>query len=171
MPEVLTVGWREWLALPELGVDKIKAKVDTGARTSALHTFYIEPFTKGSEHWVKFGVHPIQGDLDTVVHCTAPIKDQRTVRDSGGHAEDRYVIDTLVNLGGKIFTAELTLTNRENMRFRMLLGRTALRGRALVSPGRTLGSYSRGKPASGRSRRTDRLGKLCEPAGNAGSGL
>jgi len=135
MPEVLTVGWREWLALPELGVEKIKAKVDTGARTSALHTFYIEPFMKGAEHWVKFGVHPIQGDLKTVVHCRALIKDQRTVRDSGGHAEDRYVIDTLITLGEHTISAELTLTNRENMRFRMLLGRTALRGRALVSPG------------------------------------
>lgn len=134
MTQPIHVGWREWLALPELGIDTIKAKVDTGARTSALHTFYIESFNHGGKVWVRFGIHPIQKSNDTEIHCSALVTDQRTVRDSGGHSELRYVIETPVVLGSQTFTAEVTLTNRENMQFRMLLGRTALKHQAIVVP-------------------------------------
>lgn len=137
MKDKPTLGWREWLALPELGITSIKAKVDTGARTSALHAFYLKPFTRDDTPWVRFGIHPRQGSDQTVVHCEAPVLDRRAVTDSGGHREERYVIETLVVIGDHHLRAELTLTDRENMRFRMLLGRTAMRGRFAVDPGRS----------------------------------
>lgn len=149
--EKLTLGWREWLALPEFGIAHIKAKIDTGARTSALHAFYLEPFTRDDTAWVRFGIHPRQGSSDEVVHCEAPVVDRRTVTDSGGHREERYVIRTLVSLGEQPESVEMTLTDRENMRFRMLLGRTAMRGKFVVDPGRSY--LSRPKPP--RKRRQD----------------
>jgi hypothetical protein len=131
------LGWREWVALPGLGIDRVKAKVDTGARTSALHTFRVEPFERDWEAWVRFWVHPLQrSDLLQVV-CTAPVADRRVVRDSGGHEELRFVIRTEVRLGGVQWPIEVTLTDRDSMGFRMLLGRTALRRRYLVDPGKS----------------------------------
>lgn len=133
----VTLGWREWLGFPDLGITSIKAKVDTGARTSCLHAFYVEPFQRGDATWVRFGIHPNQGDNDTVVHCEAPVKDRRTVRDSGGHEETRYVIETRITVGGQNLPAEVTLTDRDMMKFRVLLGRTAIRKNYLVDPGRS----------------------------------
>lgn len=133
-PTRLTLGWREWIALPELGLPLIKAKIDTGARTSTLHAFYVESFWRGAELWVRFGVHPLQRRTDVVVHCQAPVLERRTVSDSGGHRERRYVIATPVEVGGAAWPLELTLTNRDAMLFRMLLGRTAMAGRAVVDP-------------------------------------
>lgn len=130
--EAQLIGWREWVELPEFGEVTTKAKIDTGARTSALHAYYVEPFRRDGRDWVRFGLHPRQGDVDTQVECEARVVDRRKVTDSGGHAEMRYVISTRLKLGETEFTAELTLTDRENMRFRMLLGRRALKSRFLV---------------------------------------
>lgn len=138
----MRLGWREWVDFPELGLENIKAKVDTGARTSALHAFELRTFEKEGRQRVEFKMHPNQRDLQTVVVCTADVKDERDVRDSGGHQEKRWVIETPVTIGSETWPIELTLTARDDMLFRMLLGRTAMRGRAIVDPSR---SYLTGK--------------------------
>lgn len=120
------LGWREWIALPDLGIARVKAKIDTGARTSCLHAFYVDAFRRHGQGWVRFGVHPVQQNEDLVVHCEAQVHDQRQVVDSGGHREQRYVIQTRIQLFDFEQSIELTLTNRDTMRFRMLLGRTAI---------------------------------------------
>lgn len=130
----LAIGWREWVALPELGLPAVKAKVDTGARTSALHAFYVERFRRRSDDYVRFGVHPLQRRTDLVVHCTAPLRDVRQVTDSGGHRERRHLIRTLVRLANLQWTIDLTLTDRDTMIFRMLLGRTAMEDRLMIDP-------------------------------------
>ncbi|MCB1756796.1 MAG: ATP-dependent zinc protease, partial [Gammaproteobacteria bacterium] len=117
------LGWREWASLPELGIDQIKCKVDTGARTSALHAFKLEPFQENGLDRVRFLLHPLQGNDERVIQCCADIHDQRIVTDSGGHREKRLVIKTPVRLGNHLFSIELTLTDRDTMKFRMLLGR------------------------------------------------
>ena len=140
--DLLTLGWREWVALPELGIQQIKAKVDTGARTSALHAFEVRPYSEDGRDRVEFLMHPMQKDTDTVVTCTADVLDKRLVTDYGGHKEERYVIGTTLSIGGNAWPIETTLTSRDDMRFRMLLGRTAIKGRAQVNPAR---SYLVGK--------------------------
>jgi hypothetical protein len=132
-----TIGWREWVRLPDLNVGRVKAKIDTGARTSALHAFKITPFTKDGAAYVRFVVHPLQRASTPEVACVALVIDHRGVTDSGGRVEQRYVIRTTLKLGKTRWPIELTLTNRDQMGFRMLIGRQALRGRYLVDPSRS----------------------------------
>ncbi len=139
------IGWREWICFPELGIDAIKAKVDTGARTSALHAYFVEPYTEKGQGYVRFGLHPIQEDNDTHIICSSPVVDQRQVTDSGGHKEQRYVIATPIRLGQVEKTIELTLTNRDTMKFRMLLGRTAIANDFWVD---AIASYLMGEPSA-----------------------
>lgn len=137
-----SIGWREWVSLPGLGVNRIKVKVDTGARTSALHAHRIEPDEREDGLWVRFYVHPIQRTKANGVHCEARVLERRTIRDSGGHEEKRYLVESTVRLGDQEWPIEITLTSRDAMGFRMLLGRTAIRRRFLVDSGR---SYLLGK--------------------------
>ena len=139
-----TLGWREWGALPELAIPALKMKVDSGAKTSCLHAFRLEPFSKDGEAWLRIWLHPDQhSDHEHV--CEAKIHDQREVTDSGGHTELRYVIKSRLQLGNFDRAIELTLTNRDTMKFRMLLGRQAMRGRFIVNPN---ASYLLGQPGA-----------------------
>ncbi len=131
------IGWREWITLPELGLEDIKAKIDTGARTSALHAFSLRTFKDGHQDKITFDIHPVQNNIDIVATCTADIIDQRWITDSGGHREERFVIRTPITLGNQTWPIEITLTERDTMLFRMLLGRSAIRKRFVVNPARS----------------------------------
>lgn len=135
--QLSVIGWREKIALPELGIPEIKAKIDTGARSSALHAFDVETFEQNGKMMVRFKVHPYQRDTHHTLTAEAVLLDQRQVRNSGGHAQWRPVIQTMVELDGERWSIELTLTNRDVMGFRMLLGRQAVRQRFLVDAGRS----------------------------------
>jgi len=128
------VGWREWAALPDLRIQKIKVKVDTGARTSALHAFNIRPFKKKNADWVKFEVHPMQRNDKILRSCACSVRDYRWVTDSGGKREKRFVVETQIRFGEEAWPIEITLTDRDQMKFRMLLGRTAMMHRLVVDP-------------------------------------
>ena len=145
-PKKKTIGWREWVRLPELDVGRVKAKIDSGARTSALHAFKITPFTKDGASYVRFVVHPLQRQRYPEITCVAVVIDHRRVTDSGGRAEMRYVIRTSLKLGTSRWPIELTLTDRDQMGFRMLVGRQALRRRYLVYTGRSFLARKKKKP-------------------------
>ncbi|WP_269618533.1 ATP-dependent zinc protease family protein [Zhongshania sp. BJYM1] len=131
------LGWREWISLPDLAISGIKAKIDTGARSSSLHAIDIQKIDIDGEAWVEFKVNPLQHQNTDAVPCKARIKDYRQVTDSGGHRSMRYVIETTITIGSEQFTAEMTLADRSQMMFRMLLGRTAMKNRYTVDPGRS----------------------------------
>lgn len=133
----LIIGWREWVSLPGLGIHNIKAKIDTGARTSALHAFSLHLFKEGEQNKIKFDIHPMQHNTEKVITCIANVIDRRLVTDSGGHQEERFVILTDLAIGTQVWPIEVTLTEREDMLFRMLLGRSALRKRFVVNPNRS----------------------------------
>jgi ribosomal protein S6--L-glutamate ligase len=122
------VGWEEWISLSELGLPAIKIKTDTGAKTSSLHAFNIQPFGTDEKPKVRFGIHPNPEDLNIEVYCSTPVVDKREITSSNGQSELRYVIKTPITIGDKTWDIELTLANREGMAYRMLLGRTALEG-------------------------------------------
>lgn len=149
--ELPVIGWREWVALPHLGIDAIKVKVDTGARSSSLHAIDIEEFRRDGKEMVRFQVHPKQRDYRYVVSAEEEVIEWRRVKSSGGHVTRRPVILTPVRLGAQEWSIELTLVGRDEMGFRMLLGRQAVRGRFAVDPGR---SYVIGRdPAKAKRKR------------------
>lgn len=130
----ITVGWREWAGLPELGVPAIKVKIDTGARTSALHAVNIERKRQGGTDVVAFSIQPLQRNNKILIRAEAPLVDIRSVSDSGGHAENRFVVRSCIELGGMTEEIDISLTERHSMLFRMLIGRTALAGNVFVDP-------------------------------------
>lgn len=141
-PKIM-IGWQEWCALPALGLPAIKVKVDTGAKTSALHAYDIQPFTKDKQEYVRFKIHPLQSNDALEILCEAPLADYRFVTSSNGRREKRYVIRTPLELADKTVQVEITLTARHNMAFRMLLGREAMRTAKLtVDPAK---SFLQGK--------------------------
>ncbi len=142
------IGWREWVRLPDLHSGRIKAKIDTGARTSCLHAYRITPFSKDGASYVRFLLHPVQRQKKLEIPCVAVVIDYRCVTDSGGRREYRYVIRTKMKLGKLSWPVELTLTNRDQMGFRMLIGRQALRRRYLVDTGRSFLARKKKKPVA-----------------------
>ena len=141
--ELPVLGWREWLHLPELGIGRVKAKIDTGARSSSLHAFDVQEIDRCGELFVRFKVHPKQRRQSKLIMTEAKVLEFRNVRSSSGHIESRPVVVTLVSLLGQQWPIELTLTDRGAMGFRMLVGREALRGRFIVNPEQ---SFCGGKP-------------------------
>ncbi len=131
------IGWREWVALPDLGVDFIKAKIDTGARTSSIHAYEIEPFERDGEKYLSFELHPVQRSTKETIRSEAKLLEYRKVRSSNGHQSVRPVIVTSVRLLDQVWPIELTLANRDTMGFRMLLGRESVRDRFLIDAGRS----------------------------------
>jgi hypothetical protein len=146
-PNIQVIGWREWASLPELGIEYVKAKIDTGARSSSLHAWDLGQFERGGATWVRFKVHPLQRNTKTTIDVEAPVLEFRTVKSSSGHSTLRPVIRTALVLFGLHRKIDLTLASRDHMGFRMLLGREALRKSFLVDPSR---SYLAGRPAKRR---------------------
>ena len=145
MDDKRIIGRAEWCAFPEMGIPAIKARVDSGARTSAIHAFNIQKFTRKGVPWVSFEIHPLQDDRRTLVRCERPVVDRRVIKSSSGEAESRFVVRAPIKMGEHVWDIELTLSNRDSMGHRMLLGREAMNGRLIVDPGLscTLGEVSR----------------------------
>jgi len=143
----LVIGWKEWCHLLELAIPPIKAKIDTGAKTSCLHAIDIEPYIHNAIDMVRFKVHPLQYRKDIVYRVDAPVIDKRLVSDSGAHKEMRYIIKSKTKIGDKEKIIELSLTNRINMSYRMLVGREALAGDFIVD---SSSSFVLGKIAKSR---------------------
>lgn len=139
-----TIGWREWVSLPDLGIKEIKAKIDTGARSSSLHAFNIQFYQTNGKDFVRFMVHPEQRTSRDGIVCHAEVIEFKKIRSSNGQVELRPVIDTTIELMGSSWIIEITLTNRDEMGFRMLLGRSGFRNKFLVDAGK---SYFNSKPA------------------------
>jgi hypothetical protein len=148
------VGWREWIALPDLGVAGINAKIDTGAKSSSLHACNIESFDRGGKPRVRFEVHPLQRTTEQTVKAEAAVIEFRHIRSSSGHQSLRPVIRTRIELGGRCWTAELTLASRDQMGYRMLLGREALRHRFVVDVGQSYLVSTPARPKSTRKKAT-----------------
>ncbi|MHA2641803.1 MAG: ATP-dependent zinc protease family protein [bacterium JZ-2024 1] len=154
-PTRVLIGWREWVALPDLRVPAIKVKIDTGARTSALHAENIEIFERRGLRYARFWVFPVQRSRRNAILCEAPVVDRRTVTDSGGHREERWIIRTRIRIAEDEWETEVSLTNRDAMTFRMLLGRATLGRRFVIHPG---ASFLVGEPRStGRRKRRLRV--------------
>ena len=136
---------QEWCSFPELGIPAIKARVDSGAKTSSIHAFNIEAFSKNEAHWVRFELHPVQSNDDRLIKCECQVIDERAVKSSSGQSEIRYVISTPIKLNDELWDIQLTLADRDSMGFRFLLGREAMNGRLLIDPSKTcmLGRISR----------------------------
>jgi len=135
---LLSIGWNEWCALPHLNIPAIKAKIDTGAKTSALHAFNIHTFYNQGQAYVQFDIHPLQRNQKKSITCCAPVADQRYIMSSNGHKEHRLVIETTLALSNKQWPIELTLSNRDPLKFRMLLGRQALENQVIIDPAHSL---------------------------------
>lgn len=144
------IGWREWVKLPELGGTRVKAKVDTGARSSSLHAFNVRLTERNGVETVTFEIHPLQRSEKKKIRVEAPLLEMRKIRSSGGHETLRPVIETEVELMGERWSIEITLASRDEMGFRMLLGRQAIRGRFVVNPGR---SFFGGRPAKKKKKK------------------
>ena len=155
------VGWREWVGFPGLGIDRIKAKVDTGARSSTLHAFDVESFERDGAPWVRFRVHPRQRDDSVEVTCEAPLIDEREVKSSTGRVTRRPVVATELEWMGDRWDIELTLVRRDEMGFRCLVGRQAMRKRWIVDPAK---SYVGGKRLPFSKARGSRDGRSGRPA-------
>ena len=162
--ELPTLGWREWVALPGLGISRIKAKIDSGARSSALHAFALKTFERDGRQYVHFKVHPIQRETTKTIVAEAEILEYRQVRSSSGHRATRPVILTDVEILGQTWAIEVTLVNRDEMGFRMLLGREAVRGRWLIDSGR---SYYGGRNVKRRSKKKRKAAAKSEERGMA----
>ena len=144
--EKLIIGWREWVSLPDLGIEQVKAKIDTGARTSSLHAFDITVIKKNNKEYVQFSVHPKQRNNKTTVKCETRILEYRKVKSSTGHTEKRPVIITPISLMGITWLIEITLTDRSDMGFRMLLGRESFRKKFLIDAGNSHYGSKKNKP-------------------------